>query len=793
MSRSIHYSISLPWLVDENRNRMTQSRSQKQNSTRRSVDQSGMTERRRNHIRFGRANTVMQDRHSAHSNQLDSISPKEQSNRPGKGAKFKLRTAATCVKPITMSSSSVSADGPLACFARATLETLNQPTSQIDCPNSQGFIGDSRDNRLPHDQWQTYHGAGERKAICVGGQVGKQAQQINRKVTGSPRQKIPRWMTNSTSLSEDEESVSIGSQGHHIIRQIQESGQTLVQPDKHDIERGRRTDYNAASDILDCILGQYNMSADQRSCVKLTLGQQVIACATAAATAMSLVKGASSCTSQAEKTPGTAVTIVDELSTSGPMSPSASSGLKADRFVFDYSVVAVETSDAGKDPDKHPRLDTPQEDAGRQSAILLNVDTGSEHSRLFASLNLSVERIKTMVERNLVATLIGLYILISLTVIFALTLPYFTSPHRLPLSFDEVIENWPRFDEPLQALAKQPKDSGKGAELLSVRPSSVHTPEHTHLLEDKNMLVSPSRLINQTVSGDRQAVVDKQLVANYTMQDQAEISSKRLRTGASDSASPVNRAYHELWDVIYDQPCQRLRIPFCSKSFHTLASSSNLPSVVVQGRSSLSTSAKSLAQPASYDKTLLPNQFTQAKQAQIERALQRYEPIVDIRCYALMPLFLCSILAPKCVPSNSSSNLTGLRSTSPQVSARELLEPDARSMNNRQIKKTAGWLSNVPPSSPKTDYSSWSRLVPPCRSLCIGKRYLSAFYCNSSCDSNTYANVEAFRKCTFFFEVLSLKLLDPKECELLPQSTDPDVCIGHAEHEALRQSTGDQG
>lgn len=58
---------------------------------------------------------------------------------------------------------------------------------------------------------------------------------------------------------------------------------------------------------------------------------------------------------------------------------------------------------------------------------------------------------------------------------------------------------------------------------------------------------------------------------------------------------------------------------------------------------------------------------------------------------------------------------------------------------------------------------------------------------------NSHLFSEAFRKCTFFFEVLSLKLLNPIDCNLLPQSDDPSVCVGQAEHDRLQRTIEAQG
>lgn len=54
--------------------------------------------------------------------------------------------------------------------------------------------------------------------------------------------------------------------------------------------------------------------------------------------------------------------------------------------------------------------------------------------------------------------------------------------------------------------------------------------------------------------------------------------------------------------------------------------------------------------------------------------------------------------------------------------------------------------------------------------------HLSSFY------------IEAFRKCLFFFEVLSLKLLDPEDCDSLPESSNPNICVGQQEYDYVRRT-----
>lgn len=47
--------------------------------------------------------------------------------------------------------------------------------------------------------------------------------------------------------------------------------------------------------------------------------------------------------------------------------------------------------------------------------------------------------------------------------------------------------------------------------------------------------------------------------------------------------------------------------------------------------------------------------------------------------------------------------------------------------------------------------------------------------------------LESLRKCMFFFEVLSLRILDLQDCEALPESPDPNVCLGQREQATLEK------
>ncbi|KFM60129.1 Atrial natriuretic peptide-converting enzyme, partial [Stegodyphus mimosarum] len=100
----------------------------------------------------------------------------------------------------------------------------------------------------------------------------------------------------------------------------------------------------------------------------------------------------------------------------------------------------------------------------------------------------------------------------------------------------------------------------------------------------------------------------------------------------------------------------------------------------------------------------------QTNQNEASEAIARYEPLVSVKCYSLLPLFLCTMYAPKCMGEGT--------------------------------------------------------LVPPCRSLCQ----------------------ETVRKCDFFLGVFSVSWPDELVCDELPDSPDPEVCVGYEQMRSLEMS-----
>lgn len=51
-----------------------------------------------------------------------------------------------------------------------------------------------------------------------------------------------------------------------------------------------------------------------------------------------------------------------------------------------------------------------------------------------------------------------------------------------------------------------------------------------------------------------------------------------------------------------------------------------------------------------YNYTVFPNYMGQFGQRDAQQELEMYDAVVDVRCYELSALFLCSLFVPKCGP-----------------------------------------------------------------------------------------------------------------------------------------------
>ncbi|XP_018578515.1 atrial natriuretic peptide-converting enzyme-like [Anoplophora glabripennis] len=109
-----------------------------------------------------------------------------------------------------------------------------------------------------------------------------------------------------------------------------------------------------------------------------------------------------------------------------------------------------------------------------------------------------------------------------------------------------------------------------------------------------------------------------------------------------------------------------------------------------------------------YNFTVFPNYMGHFGQRDAQQELEVYDAVVDVRCYDLAALFLCSLFVPKCGPSGV--------------------------------------------------------VVRPCRSLCYENK----------------------RRCGFFLDVFGLALPEYLDCALFPESSDPNICVGHHEVKAAK-------
>lgn len=109
--------------------------------------------------------------------------------------------------------------------------------------------------------------------------------------------------------------------------------------------------------------------------------------------------------------------------------------------------------------------------------------------------------------------------------------------------------------------------------------------------------------------------------------------------------------------------------------------------------------------------------------------LEAYDALVDVQCYELVYLFLCSIFAPKC-------GLTG-------------------------------------------------KAVAPCKALCLGMYNATHM---RICSRTEYQNhAETNFRCGFFFDVFGLNLPEYLDCKMLTDSPDSNVCIGWHEVQDARR------
>lgn len=166
-----------------------------------------------------------------------------------------------------------------------------------------------------------------------------------------------------------------------------------------------------------------------------------------------------------------------------------------------------------------------------------------------------------------------------------------------------------------------------------------------------------------------------------------------------------------------------MKIPLCHRN-HVPYSHTILPGVInTFGPLDESDSSSSTAV------TTYSSSGTEIEKSAIEEEIQKFEPLISVKCYSLLPLFLCSLYAPKC----------SLRS---------------------------------------------GNAVPPCRSVCKGKFQLLSSK-KLSLPIITFPSTEAVRKCSFFLNVFNLHWPRGLDCDSFPDSPDPAVCVGRMENDII--------
>lgn len=430
--------------------------------------------------------------------------------------------------------------------------------------------------------------------------------------------------------------------------------------------------------------------------------------------------------------------------------------------LFNYPSLSNQSGSVQMSNTKTSSISTDVFDAASNMSKVKLTSSRSPSNRS-ASLHLSIDNIRLLVKQNLVATLIGVYVLVSLTIIVVLILPYLFKVAPT-ISLDT--------SSPANLLGVSIKNSS--AELSRVTPMTESKSTQTEIDKVYNSvyLSGLTSMLNNTNFVTEQPKLSAALRYAENRRRGIRVTNTSEPSVYSNQTVAIRGPYYQkLWTVAHNQQCQPLKVSFCSNSIEKMYNSLN---------TGASLSASGLKVPVAYDKTLLPNQFTLTRQSQIDTLLQTYDPVIDVKCYDLMPLFLCSIYAPKCVPidrgevqirsnfprgpmsniqannSNADPALRAMETSTNELADRlGLNRPVAKfSMANTHSTKGISLASN--------DYV---RLVPPCRSLCR----------------------ESLRKCMFFFEVLSLKIIDLEDCESLPESTDPKVCLGGREQAILER------
>lgn len=362
-----------------------------------------------------------------------------------------------------------------------------------------------------------------------------------------------------------------------------------------------------------------------------------------------------------------------------------------------------------------------------------SVKSGTPHMSMDQthSLHLSIDKIKTLVVRNLVATLIGVYILISLAVIMALILPYLFNVPRGMDAHDAAASDL--ISDAYKRAQKQIMD-------LESRPNAGSSPANQHEFEvqsnlkmddddyDKSTKRETNLVDTARHHDEHSRVSTQQLVAiqqsppkqNEKRSDHVFDQKETLKNGAIDEeAVGVHYKWGDMWRAEHNGSCEPLQVPFCSRTLESMFTMDFNP----PGQQNLSPNLP--PGPKLYESTLLPNRVIRTSQSNIQGILEKYEPIVGVKCFALMRLFLCSNFAPKCVPIISA--------TEPQspidhhITLGATSNSDGPSRDNNSALGSKGSHSSpitfagpIQVAKRKQQQQHRSRLVPPCRSLCKG-------------------------------------------------------------------------
>lgn len=428
-----------------------------------------------------------------------------------------------------------------------------------------------------------------------------------------------------------------------------------------------------------------------------------------------------------------------ENTTTEPSSRSHSKDRRQTRHLFDYM----------------PSFSTTMSTSGgrRSSAFSEGFDVGSGTSRIkFASegsngtqlcrrrrrtgSSSSFRNLKLIVKRNLVATLIGAYILFSIIFMIALMVPYIyrvvnnkNTTTKSTLIDDVTLTSQTSYliDEiELKSLSKAISERNKlrqsdehsknelsaslidgqselssqsggadgvgdkikhsirspGSSLTSQSGVTTSTSSRTGTSDMRSKLTHKVSVGTQTdsfqsdhatgpisgvgINGDASEPDNSDNgTTNITLSTMTMMRSDDLAS-TRNSSNPRRppKSLAELWDIRLDRECEPIKIPFCTHSLELSSSEHGASSHKVK---------------FPYSSTLMPNRQNSIQQSQIETTLEKYAPLVDVRCYALMPLFLCSIHVPKCIQVDRNSTTSSTSSNNQSGNLAEPMIPETKS------------------------------------------------------------------------------------------------------------------